>query len=79
MSHGNELSSRVEMRHRADAVFYVSIPLLVFTLKVRMRFTIFYIARKVSTAYEEAFIHSCVLTMFCYANSYILTIQKFVF
>jgi len=26
VSHGNELSSRVEMRHRADAVFHVSIP-----------------------------------------------------
>lgn len=25
VSHSNELSSRVEMRHRADAVFYVSI------------------------------------------------------
>jgi len=44
MSHGNELSPRVEMRHRADAVFYVSIPLLVFSLKARMRFTVFYIA-----------------------------------
>lgn len=79
MSHGNELSSRVEMRHRADAVFYVSTPLLVFSLKARMRFTVFYIACKVSVAYEDAFIHLCVLTMFCYANSYILTIQKFVF
>lgn len=27
MSHGNELSSRVEMRHRADAVFHVSTPI----------------------------------------------------
>jgi len=26
VSHSNELSSRVEMRHRADAVFHVSIP-----------------------------------------------------